>query len=323
VNPRYGIIGVIVVLFVIAVVALSSSLYTVSETELVVITQFGKPIVGSEKTGPGLHFKTPFIQNVRRMEKRLIAWLGAPNKLVTKDKKSIYIETFARWRIADTLRFYTSTRGGDINLGQKQLDDIVDSIVRNVVSRYDLVEVVRSTDRDLVFSKETTEAEKIEQEAKIEVGRDRIVAEIRKLSSARLEEALGIEIADVRIKRINYVDKVRPDIYNRMSAERKKIAELYISQGEGEANSIRGTTQQELLRIQGEAEERAATIKGQADAQAIKIYGDAIAKTKDFFEFLRTLEAYKASMDRNTTLVLSTESDFLRFLKSIKAEPTQ
>ena len=322
-SPRYGILGAVVAVLVIAVVVFAASLYTVSMTEWVVITQFGKPVPESEKIGPGLHFKTPFIQMVNRIEKRLIAWDADPDTFVTRDKKNIFVDAYARWKVVRPLDFLTSVEG-NINLGQKKLDDIVDAAIRDVVGRYDLIEVVRTSNRELAYESEELTEEQRARAERIEVGRDKMMAEILEKAIARLDTGLGIEITDVRIKRVNYAKReVRASLFNNMIAERQRIAQRYRSEAAGEANRILGETNGQVMLVRGEAEEQAATIKGQADAAAIRIYGDAIAQTKDFFEFLRTLDAYKASMDRNTTLVLSTNSDFLRFLKSIDAEPTQ
>jgi len=323
VNPRHGILGAIGALIVIVVIILASSLYTVSMTEWVVITQFGRPVPGSEKIGPGLHFKTPFVQTVNRIEKRLIAWDADPDTFVTRDKKNIFVDAYARWRVVRPLDFLTSVQG-NINLGQKKLDDIIDAGIRDVVGRYNLIEVGRTSNRELAYESQELADEQRARAEKIEVGRDKMMAEILEKASARLDPGLGIEITDVRIKRVNYAKReVRISLFQNMAAERQRIAQKFRSEAAGEANRILGETNRDVMLIQGQAEEQAATIKGQADAKAIKIYGDAIAQTSDFFEFLRTLDAYKASMDRNTTLVLSTESDFLRFLKSIEAEPTR
>jgi membrane protease subunit HflC len=322
-NPRYGILGAVGAVIVIAVIVLASSIYTVSMTEWVVITQFGRPVPGSEKIGPGLHFKTPFVQTVNRIEKRLIAWDADPDTFVTRDKKNIFVDAYARWRVVRPLDFLTSVQG-NINLGQKKLDDIIDAGIRDVVGRYNLIEVGRTSNRELAYESEELAEEQRARAEKIEVGRDKMMAEILEKAAARLDPGLGIEITDVRIKRVNYAKReVRVSLFNNMSAERQRIAQRYRSEAAGEANRILGETNGEVMQIQGEAEKEAATIKGEADAKAIKIYGDAIAQTEDFFEFLRTLEAYKASMDKNTTLVLSTDSDFLRFLKSIDAGPTR
>jgi len=323
VKPLHGILAAVGAVVVIAVIILASSLYTVSMTEWVVITQFGRPVPGSEKIGPGLHFKTPFVQTVNRIEKRLIAWDADPDTFVTRDKKNIFVDAYARWRVVRPLDFLTSVQG-NINLGQKKLDDIIDAGIRDVVGRSNLIEVGRTSNRELAYESQELADEQRARAENIEVGRDKMMAEILEKAAARLDPGLGIEITDVRIKRVNYAKReVRISLFQNMAAERQRIAQKFRSEAAGEANRILGETNRDVMLIQGQAEEQAATIKGKADAAAIKIYGDAIAQTSDFFEFLRTLEAYKTSMDRNTTLVLSTNSDFLRFLKSIEAKPEQ
>lgn len=302
----------------VAAVVLASSMYTVSMTEWIIITQFGEPVPGSEKTGPGLHFKSPFIQTVNRIEKRILAWDGDPDPLVTREKKNIFVDSYARWRVVRPLDFLTSLEGR-IDNGQKKLDDIIDSAVRDVVGRYDLIEVVRSSNRELAYESEELAAEQRARAANIKTGRNKMMEEILEKASSLLDPGLGIEIIDVRIKRVNYVESVRRSVYERMISERDRIAKRYRSEAREQGNIILGETNKELALIRGEAEEIAATTRGEADAAAIRIYGDAIAKTGDFFEFLRTLEAYKASIDSRTTLLLSTKSDFLRFLKRIDA----
>lgn len=318
VNPILVIAGVVA--FVVLLVV-GSSLYTVSMTEWVVITQFGRPVPGSEKIGPGLHMKTPFVQKVNRIEKRMIAWDADPDTFVTRDKKSIYVDCYARWKVVRPLDFLTSVEGR-IDLGQKKLDDIIDAAVRDVVGTYNLIEVARTSNRELAYESEELAEEQRARAEKITMGRDRMMAEILRKATERLDQRLGIEIIDVRIKRVNYAKpEVRRSLYGNMAAERQRIAQRYRSEAAGEANRILGETNKEVMLIGGEAEEQAATIRGHADAEAIRIYGDAIRATKDFFGFLRVLDAYKVSIDGRTTLVLSTESDFLRFLKRLDAKP--
>lgn len=313
------------VVVVIGLVVLSSSLYTVSEYEWVVLTEFGKPVrvvpeldeSGEQVTGPGLYFKTPFIQAVHRIEKRLIAWDGDPNQIPTRDKKYIWIDTFARWKVVRPLEFYTSLQGR-IDYGQKKLDDIVDAAVRDVVGQYNLVEVVRTSNRDLQYESEELAAEQRERAAEIAVGREKMTEQVRKKASSDLDRKLGIDIVDVRIKRVNYVESVRRSIYERMKSERERIASRYQSEAKEQSNIILGETNRVLAQIKGESDGRSAEIRGDADAEAIRLYGEAIAKTGEFYGFLRTLEAYKLSVDERTTLLLSTEADFLRFLKRLE-----
>ena len=247
------VVGVVAAL---ALLTLASSVYTVSMVEQVVITQFGKPIPGSEKIGPGLHFKTPFVQTVNRVEKRLISWDGEPNPLVTRDKKNIFVDSYARWRVAKPLAFLTSCQGM-IDVGQKKLDDIIDSAVRNVVGKYDLIEVVRTTNNELVYESEELAAEQRARAEKIEVGRDKMMREIRDEAAGLLDPGLGIEVTDVRIKRVNYArQEVRQSLYENMIAERQRIAKRYRSEAQEKADKILGETNREVLLISGEAEEK-------------------------------------------------------------------
>ncbi len=315
-------VGVVVV---IGLILLFSSLYTVSEYEWVVVTEFGKPVrvlpeldeSGKQVTGPGLYAKTPFIQSVHRIEKRIIAWDGAANRIPTRDKKYIWIDTFARWRVARPLPFYTSVQGR-IDQGQKKLDDIIDAAVRDVVGNYNLIEVVRSSNRDLAYESEELAAEQRARAAKIIVGRAKMTDQIRQKASADLDDKLGIEVVDVRIKRVNYVQSVRTTIYERMKSERERIAARYLSEAQEQGDMILGETNRVLAQIKGESDGRSAEIRGTADAEAIRLYGEAIAASGEFYEFLRTLEAYKMSIDERTTLLLSTEADFLRFFKRLE-----
>ncbi len=318
-------VGVVVI---IALAFLFASLYTVSEYEWVVVTEFGKPVrvvpelgeTGKPVTGPGLYVKTPFIQSLHRIEKRMLAWDGDANRIPTRDKKYIWIDTFARWRVVRPLMFYTSVQGR-IDQGQKKLDDIVDSAMRDVVGRYNLIEVVRSSNRELQYESEDLAAEQRERGEKIAFGREKMTEEIRKKASADLEKKLGIEIVNIRIKRVNYVQSVRATIYDRMKSERERIASRYRSEAKEQSAVILGETNLVLEQIKGETDGRSAEIKGEADAEAIRLYGEAIAQTAEFYGFLRRLEAYKKSIDERTTLLLSTEGDFLRFLKKLEPPP--
>ncbi|MBD3349021.1 MAG: protease modulator HflC, partial [Candidatus Eisenbacteria bacterium] len=288
-NARNIVVAAAVVV-VLALLVFASSAYTVKETEWVVLTEFGKPVEGSEKTGPGLHFKTPFIQKVNRIEKRILPWDGDPNRIPTRDKKYIFVDTFARWSVVRPLAFFTSLEGR-IQNGHKKLDDIIDSVVRDVVGQYNLIEVVRSSNRELAYESEELAAEMRARAEKIEVGRTKIVAEIRKKATSLLKQDFGIAILDVRIKRVNYVESVRKSVYQRMVSERERIATRYRSEAQEQRDIILGETNRQLALIRGEGEEESAAVRGQADAEAIRIYGDAIAKTSDFYRFLRTLEA--------------------------------
>jgi len=300
-------------LIILVALVLFNSVYVVQEPHQAIITQFGKP-VGDPIMTPGLNFKIPFIQKVHRFEKRFLEWDGDPNQLPTKDKRFIWVNNYARWRITDPLLYFqrlNNERGA-----QTRLDDILDGETRNAIANYDLVEVVRSTNRTPMATEVDSEDEVTMED--IEFGRNVIRLEI--LANAQKRTAdLGIEILDVRFKRINYVAEVQRKVYERMISERQRIAERFTSEGQGQAFRIRGEKDRELLRIRSEAYKTAQEIKGNADAEATNIYAKAYnrsADTRSFYEFLQTMEAYKTTLDKESSLVLSTDSDFYRFLKT-------
>jgi membrane protease subunit HflC len=300
----------IVVVLVAALIIINSAAYTVNETEQVVITQFGNPI-GDPITNPGLHFKAPFIQTLHFFDKRFLEWDGVANQVPTKDKRYIWVDTYARWRIIDALKFFQRLK--DETGAQTRLDDIIDGETRSSVARHDLVEVVRSTNRateDIQFDSEE-EAAILEE---IEKGREGIIQEILERASGRVED-LGIELIDVRFKRINYVEEVQRDVFARMIAERNRIAERFRSEGEGEAARIRGERERDLKRIQSEAYREAQEVRGKADGEATKIYAEAYNRDVSFYAFAKSLETYEATADSKTTFILTTDSDLLRFLK--------
>jgi len=303
----------IIVAVLVALILIGNSFYTVREYEQVIITQFGKP-VGDPVTTPGLKMKIPFIQKNLRFEKRFLEWDGDPNQLPTKDKRFIWVNTYARWRISDPLLFLQRLR--DERGAQTRLDDILDGETRNAIANYDVVEIVRSTNRepipDDLLSGDETNLEQIQN------GRGTIRDEILRNAQSRTSD-LGIEILDIQFKRINYVDEVQRKVYERMISERRRIADRFRSEGEGEASRIRGEKDRELLRIQSEAFRTAQGIKGKADAEATAIYAGAYdrnAQSRSFFEFLKSMEAYEIAVDKESTLILSTEGDFYRYLKS-------
>jgi len=306
---RMSVILTLVVL-IAALFVIGSSTYTVNETEQVVITQFGNPI-GDPITNPGLHFKVPFIQNLHFFDKRFLEWDGVANQVPTKDKRYIWVDTYARWRIIDALKFFQRLK--DEDSAQTRLDDIIDGETRSSVARHDLVEVVRSTNRateDILFDSEE-EAAILEE---IEKGREGIIQEILERASGRVGD-LGIELIDVRFKRINYVEEVQKDVFARMIAERKRIAERFRSEGEGEAARIRGERERDLKRIQSEAYREAQEVRGKADGEATKIYAEAYNRDASFYAFTKSLETYEATADSTITFILTTDSDLLRFLK--------
>ena len=305
--------GLLIALALLAVFVVADAAYVVDETQQVVITQFGDP-VGSPITTPGLHFKTPLIQRTNYFDKRFLEWDSDPNQMPTKDKRFIWVDTYARWRISDPLLFFQRLR--DERGAQSRLDDILDGETRNAVARHDLVEVVRTSNRPkeqvLVDSEEETAILQ-----PIKTGRREITKEILEKASQRTSD-LGIELIDLRIKRINYVDQVQKDVFARMIAERQRVAERFRSQGEGEAARIRGERDRELKRIQSEAYMKAQEVRGKADAEATRIYAEAYNRDPGFYAFVKSLETYEAAADRNTTLVLTTDSDLMRFIKSPK-----
>jgi membrane protease subunit HflC len=300
-------------LIILVALVLFNSVYVVQEPHQAIITQFGKPI-GDPVLTPGLNFKIPFIQKVHRFEKRFLEWDGDPNQLPTRDKRFIWVNNYARWRITDPLLYFQrlkNERGA-----MTRLDDILDGETRNAIAKYDLVEVVRSTNREPMATEVDSDDEVTMED--IEFGRNVIRLEI--LANAQKRTAdLGIEILDVEFKRINYVAEVQRKVYERMISERQRIAERFTSEGQGEAFRIRGEKDRELLRIRSEAYRTAQEIKGNADAEATNIYAKAYnrsADTRSFYEFLQTMEAYKTTLDKESSLVLSTDSDFYRFLKT-------
>lgn len=293
-------------------IVLASTFYIVRENEQVILTQFGKP-VGPPISTPGLKAKLPFLQREHRFERRFLEWDGDPNQLPTKDKRFIWVDTYARWQITDPLKFFQRLR--DERGALTRLDDILDGETRNAIAKYDLVEVVRSTNREATPGELLPEDEVVLDQ--IQTGRDRIRREVLANSQARITD-LGIAVLDIQFKRINYVEEVQRKVYERMIAERRRIAERFRSEGEGLASSIQGERDRDLLRIQSEAYRQAQEIKGRADAEATRTYAQAYDRSPDsreFFRFLKTMEAYETTIDQGSSLILSTDGDFYRFLK--------
>jgi modulator of FtsH protease HflC len=305
--------GLFLVVAVVLLIALSGSIYVVSEPEQAIITQFGEP-VGDPVTTPGLHFKLPLLQDVHRFDKRFLEWDGDPNQLTTKDKRFIFVDTLARWRITDPLLYFQRLQ--DESRAQSRLDDILDGEARNAIANHDLVEVVRSTNREPAQD-ESSFDEGHTTLSEIQAGRERIRQEILAKAQQRTGD-LGIEILDVQFKRINYVEDVREKVYQRMTAERVRIADRYRSEGEGEAARISGERERELKRIESEAYRQAQEIVGKADAEATEIYAGAYDQSSDarrFYEFLKSMETLRTTANKETTLVLSTDGELFRFLK--------
>ena len=309
-QTRYIVLGILAFLLIIV---LASSIYKVSETNQVIITQFGEP-KGGAVTAPGLHLKIPFIQKTNYFEKRWLEWDGDANQLPTKDKKYIWVDTYARWRIQDPLLYFQRVR--DERGAQTRIDDIIDGQTRNAVANYDLNEIVRSSNREFEVTEESAIIlDSQYQVAQIQVGREKI-AQIILEESSKITPEFGIELKDVQIKRVNYVDEVQEDVFARMIAERTRIADKYRSEGDGRSAEIRGQRERELKRIQSEAYRRAQEIMGEADARATKIYADAYNRDPEFYQFMKTLETYRTIMDKETWLLLSTDAEFLKYLKS-------
>ena len=312
------IIGVIVVILLIVVY---SSFYTIPEGKQVVLVQLGRP-VGKPIQEAGLRFKVPFIQKALFFEKRILKWDGDPNQIPTKDKKYIWVDTTARWRIADALKFLqtVATETG----AASRLDDIIDAVVRNFISKNILVEVVRSADWVAPVRDEELEGGRVtvtpildvEMKAKIDFGREKITQAILEEAS-KITPQYGIELVDVKIKRINYVESVRNKVYERMISERKRVAAEYRSEGEGKKAEILGTMEKELKKIRSGAYREAQEIRGKADAEATRIYGLAYSRDEDFYTFYKTLETYRAASNNNAYIILSTDSDYYQYLKKI------
>jgi len=297
---------------VLGLAILYASVYTVSETEQVIVTQFGKP-VGGPITAAGLHVKVPFIQTLHRFDKRWLEFDGDPNQIPTKDKKYIWVETYARWRIADPLRFYqavTDERGG-----QSRLDDVVDGQTRNAVASYDLIEIVRSSNRPFQVTEELEGIGSAEALTKIEVGREKIAQVILK-KAAEITPQFGIELEDVRFKRLNYIDTVQQKVFERMISERRRIAERSRSEGQGRAAEIRGQKERDILAATSVGYRSAQELKGEADAKATAIYARAYGKDPPLYEFLKSMETLKEGLDPDTWLILSTDTELLKYLKS-------
>ncbi len=309
-----------IALLVIGSYVLMSSLYTVDEVEQVIITQFGKP-VGEPVTEAGLKIKVPFIQEVNPIDKRVLEWDGNPSDMPTKDKLYISVDLFARWRIVEPLQYFLRLR--DERSAQSRLDDILGSETRNAVAKHELIEIIRTTkDRVPLRDALLTEAEReLNMGALVPIHKGRQLVE-QEIFSAAAEKVkvFGIELLDIRFKRINYNDSVRPKIYDRMISERRQIAERFLSEGNGEAARIRGNRVRDLNKIQSEAYRQVEEIRGVADAKATEIYASAYNQSQaavNFYEFARTMKSYKSIIATNTTLVLSTDSDLFKFLKGM------
>jgi len=315
----------IILLLVIVIILLGTSLYILDETQQAIITQFGKP-VGQPITTAGIHFKVPFIQKVIVFDKRVLEWDGNPQEIPTLDNKFIYIDTFARWRISDAIAFYKSNRSEMV--GYSRLDDLLDGAVRDEIANHTLPEIIRSSARpmsivvvessDLGLEGDSTMVEDLN----IFGARKKIIENIASNVGKKLAELnLGIEVIDLQIKKVDYNKEVQKKVFDRMISEQKRIAEKYRAIGQGEKQRILGKQSQKMKEILSGAYLEAQAIRGKSDGQAVKIYADAYNRTtesRDFYKFLRTLEAYQATIDSSTTLILSTDNEFLQYLGSTK-----
>jgi membrane protease subunit HflC len=310
---------ILIIVLGLAALVITGSLYTVNEIEQVIITQFGKP-VGEPVTTAGLKMKVPFIQEVNSIDKRILEWDGSPSDMPTKDKLYISVDLFARWRIVDPLQYFLRLR--DERSAQSRLDDILGSETRNAVAKHELIEIIRTT-KDRVPLQDATLADPnntaVGTLVPIQKGRQQVEKEIIEAAAPKVR-VFGIELLDIRFKRINYNASVQPKIYDRMISERRQIAERFRSEGNGEAARILGNRVRDLNRIQSEAYRRVEEIRGEADAKAAAIYAAAYNRSPEavqFYEFTRTMDAYRAIVADNTTLILSTDSDLFKFLQNM------
>jgi membrane protease subunit HflC len=307
----------LIVALVLIIIAVFSTAYVVDETEQVVITQFGKPI-GEPKKKPGLYFKLPIVQQANYFPKNLLEWDGDPGQIPTLDKTFIWVDTFARWKIVDPLKFFQTV--GNLTGAMGRLDDILDSAVRNFVTSYPLIETVRMTNRELdTFEVGVDAVKDASPLGEVKMGRRQITKGILEQAQPKLDK-FGIELVDVKIKMLNYVEEVQKSVYGRMIAERKQIAEKFRSEGKGEARKIEGDMEKELKQITSQAYKTAQETKGKADAEATRIYAQSYGKDPEFYSFVQTLDIYKETMDKSTSLLLSTDSELLRFFKGYEVK---
>ncbi|MBC8420928.1 MAG: protease modulator HflC [Desulfobacterales bacterium] len=301
----------------IILIAFFSGAYVIDETEQVVITQFGKAI-GKPNINPGLYFKIPIVQQANFFPKNLLEWDGDAGQVPTLDKTFIYVDAFARWKIVDPLKFFETVN--NVVGALARLDDIIDPAVRNFITSYPLIEMVRNTNRKLdTFEVGVGHTQDERTLGEITMGRGKITQGILQQAQPKLKD-FGIELVDVQIKRLNYVEQVRTSVYARMIAERKQIAQKFRSEGEGEARIIEGNQEKEMKRITSEAYKTAQETMGKADAESTMIYAKAYEKDPGFYSFTKSLDVYESTMDKESSLLLSTDSDFLKFFKGYKAE---
>lgn len=303
----------IIIISIVVLIAAFQSIFILDETQQAIVTQFGRP-VGGARIDPGVNFKIPFIQKVQYFDKRYMKWDGDPNQIPTQDKRFMHVDTYARWQITDPLQFFIRLR--DERSGQSRLDDILDGETRNAIASHELIDLVRSSNRQPVVSDEYLEDIEILEE--ISVGRGKIEELVLEKANERTSD-LGIRILDFRFKRMNYVEEVRERVFDRMISERNRIADQFRSEGQGEARSIQGDKERDLAQIQSEAFREAEIIRGRADAEAISIYAAAYNRnnaSRELYSFLRSMETLEKSFDGKTSIILSTDSELLKYLKS-------
>jgi len=296
----------------IALLVIGSTFYTVSETEQVVITQFGRP-VGTPISQPGLHVKIPFAQDVNRFDKRWLGWDGDANQVPTRDKKYIWVDTYARWRVADPLLFFQ--RLHDERGAQSRLDDIIDGETRNVIASHNLIEVVRSSNRKFEEGEAPEDVIEPEEKRDVEHGREKLTRMILQRASQVMPD-YGIELVDVQVQRVNYVETVQSKVFDRMISERKRIADRHRSEGQGKSAEIRGKKERELKRIESEAYRKVQEIMGKADAEATAIYAGAYNRDRELYRFVRSMHTLKDTIDSESWFILSTDGDLFRYLRS-------
>jgi modulator of FtsH protease HflC len=307
----------VIILAALVVLLFYGSIYVVDETEQVVITQFGEA-VGDAKKEPGLYFKLPLIQQANYFPKNLLEWDGEPGQVNTLDKTFLLVDTFARWKIVDPLKFFQTVN--NLNNAYGRLDEIIDPAVRNLITSYSLIETVRMTNRKMdTFEAGLDNTKEQDPLGEIKTGREKITNSIMAQAQPKLEK-FGITLVDVKIKGLNYVEEVKQSVYSRMIAERKQIAEKYRSEGQGEARKIEGDMEKDLKQITSEAYKAAEEIKGKADGEAALIYAKAFGNDPEFYSFLKTLDTYKQSIGKDSSLILSTDSDFLKYLKGYQGK---
>jgi membrane protease subunit HflC len=310
--------GVWIILLIAAAVIVYDSAFTVNETEQVVITQFGR-IVGEAIKDPGLKFKLPFIQKTHIFNKNILEWDGEPGQIPTLDKTFIWVDAFARWRIVDPVKFF-QTVNNRLN-AMSRLNDIIDPAVRNFITSHKLIDAVRKSNRELDTAEVGLEdlEKKPQSHYGITIGREKITQGILEQAQPKVDQ-FGIELVDVKIKGINYVEEVRKSVYDRMIAERKQIAEKFRSEGKGEAQKVLGQKDKELQQITSEAYRIAQELKGKADAEATQIYAAAYGLDPEFYSFLQTLEVYNDSLDKSSSVLLSTDSELMKYFKGFPSK---